>query len=507
MSRLTLSVGEPIRRPHITRPDLTFMNRHARYFSVPPFGGGGQSLLTLCLVALLTGCTMAPDYQRPEAPVSKQWPTQSSTNGAQAGKAAVDIGWQEMFADPKLRQVIQLALSHNRDLRIAALNIEKAQAQYRIQRADLLPSVNVNGSSSAQRTPASVSYTGVGGVTRSYNLDVGISSYELDLFGRIRSLKEEALQSYLSADATRRATHISLISEVAGSYLALAADQDLQHLAHETLRSRQKAYDLQRNLHAVGKSSQLELRQSEGELENARDQALSADKQVEIDRNALELLAGTPLPEALLPSPGAVGGLLGVNDLPPGLPSDLLRNRPDIQAAEHDLLGANADIGAARAAFFPTISLTASLGRASNELSGLFDSGGRSWNFSPQITLPLFSGGRLLAQLESSKVEREIAVAEYEKSIQTAFKEVADALADHHVVGEQLAAQRRRTDAAQAAYTLVRLQYENDTASYLEVLDAQRTLYAAQQSLIQAGQAQQSGMITLYKVLGGGWSQ
>ncbi|HDX8863260.1 TPA: efflux transporter outer membrane subunit [Klebsiella michiganensis] len=483
------------------------MNRFVSSLSVPRFGKGVRTLLTLSVVTLLTGCSLAPEYRRPEAPVSKQWPVPAVAASAQSGKAAVDLTWEEMFADPKLRQLIQLALDNNRDLRIAVLNIEKAQAQYRIQRAGLLPGINVTGSESAQRTPASVSYTGIGGVTRSYNLDVGISSYELDLFGRIRSLKEEALQSYLSAEATRRATHISLVSEVAGSYLALAADLDLQRLAHETFRSRQKEYDLQHSLTAAGKSSQLELRQSEGELENARDQALRTDKQAMTDRNALELLAGTPLPDALLPSPDAVADLLGVNDLPAGLPSDLLRNRPDILSAEHKLMGANADIGAARAAFFPTISLTASLGRASNELSGLFDPGGRSWNFSPQISLPLFSGGRLLAKLGSAKAEREIAVAEYEKSIQTAFREVADALAEHQVAAEQLAAQRRRAEAANTAYALVRLQYDNDTSSYLEVLDAQRTLYSAQQSLIQAEQARQSNMITLYKVLGGGWSQ
>lgn len=483
------------------------MNRPFISSPSPAFANGLRVCASVALACVLAGCSLAPEYRRPQAPVATQWPALPGAASGASGTSAIDISWRDLFADPKLRDVVQLALDNNRDLRIAALNIEKAQAQYRIQRADLLPGVNISGSESAQRTPASVSYTGIGGVTRSYGLDVGISSYELDLFGRVRSLKEEALQAYLSTDATRRATHISLIAEVAGSYLALAADKDVQRLSDDTLRSRQQAYDLQRRLTDVGKSSQLELRQSEGELENARVQALSADKQLAADRNALELLLGAPLPETLLPAPGALTGLLGVHEIPAGLPSDLLHNRPDILAAEHDLIGANTDIGAARAAFFPSISLTTTIGRASNELSSLFDHGGRSWSFAPQITLPIFSGGRLLAQLETSKVERDIAVAEYEKSIQTAFREVADALAERSVVDGQLAARRKSAAAAQASYDLVQLQYANDVASYLEVLEAQRTLYSAQQSLIQSEQARQSSVITLYKVLGGGWSQ
>ncbi|WP_437615987.1 efflux transporter outer membrane subunit [Erwinia sp. V71] len=470
------------------------------------FVNRSRLLSIIVLTSVLTGCTMAPEYQRPVSPVATQWSTLSNTSNPST-KTAADIGWQDLFTDPKLRQVIQLSLDNNRDLRIAALNIEKAQAQYRIQRADLLPSVNISGSESAQRTPASISYTGFGGVSRSYSLNVGVSAYELDLFGRVRSLKEKALQSYLSTEETRRSTHISLISEVAGSYLTLASDQDLQQLAHETLRSRQQAYDLQRRLTDVGKSSQLELRQSEGELENARVEALNTDKLVMTDRNSLELLLGTSLPDTLLPAPGALTTLLGASEIPSGLPSDLLHNRPDILAAEHDLIGANANIGAARAAFFPSISLTTSIGRASNELSSLFDSGGRSWSFSPQITIPLFDSGRLQAQLDTSKVERDIAVAEYEKSIQTAFREVADALADRSVVSEKLVAQRKRTEAAQASYDLVQLQYSNEVASYLEVLDAQRTLYSAQQALIQSELSHKSNLITLYKVLGGGWAQ
>jgi multidrug efflux system outer membrane protein len=459
------------------------------------------------LAAVLAGCaTLAPQYRRPDAPVAAQWPS-PDVAGSDAKAAAADIPWQDLFADPGLRQVVQLALDNNRDLRIAALNIEKARAQYRIQRAELVPQVGVTASETAQRTPASVSSTGIGGVSRAYSAGIGISAYELDLFGRLRSLKEEALQAYLATGETRRATHISLVAEVAASYLALAADQNLQRLARETLRSRQQGYDLQRERAEVGNASRLELRQAEGELENARVSALSADNQVAADRNALELLAGTPLAPDLLPASGTLAGMLGVRELPAGLPSDLLRNRPDILSAEHALIGANADIGAARAAFFPSISLTASSGRASDQLSNLFDHGGRSWSFVPQIDLPIFSGGSLRANLAVSRVERDIAVAEYEQSIQTAFREVADALAQRATVDDQLAAQRKRTDAAQESHDLVQLRYGNGVASYLDVLDAQRTLYSAQQSLIQAELSRQASLVTLYKVLGGGWSE
>ncbi|MGB8665165.1 MAG: efflux transporter outer membrane subunit [Serratia inhibens] len=454
--------------------------------------------------SLLTGCSLAPEYHRPVAPIATQW-TVPNAHTEPSALSVSALSWQGLFADQKLRQVVQLALDDNRDLRIAVLNIQKAQAQYRIQRSELVPQLGISGAEAAQRTPASVSYTGVGGVTRAYSLDVGVSAYELDLFGRVRNLKEEARQAYLSTAWSRRATQISLIAEVAGSYMALAADQDLQRLAHETLRSRQHEYDLQQSLTSVGKSSELPLHQAESELENARYQTLITDKQVLTDRNALALLIGTPLPDRLLPTPNTLAGMVSMQPISAGLPSDLLQQRPDIIAAEHSLVGANADIGAARAAFFPSISLTASAGRASNALGELFDAGGRSWSFAPQINLPIFSGGRLLAQLETSKVERDIAVAEYEKTIQTAFREVADALAEQSVVNRQTEAQQKNVGAAQAAYDFAKIQYANGLTSYLEVLDAQRTLYTAQQSLIQSQLSQQNSQVTLYKALGGGW--
>lgn len=457
----------------------------------------------VAFATFFTGCTLAPEYHRPLAPVPSEWSIKAKPDVS--GTAVAAITWQELFADPELRQVIQLALDNNRDLRIAILNIEKARAQYRIQSSELVPQVGISGAEQAQRTPASVSYTGIGGVTRGYNLDVGISAYELDLFGRIRSLKEEAQQAYLSTAWSRQATQISLIAEVAESYMSLAAAQDLQRLAHDTLRSRQDEYDLQQSLTTVGKSSQLPLHQAESELESARYQTLLADKQVMSDRNALELLMGKPLPANLSPSPDSLAHMITAKPFSAGLPSDLLQQRPDIVASEHSLLGANADIGAARAAFFPSISLTTSAGRASHALGELFDAGGRSWSFAPQINLPIFSGGRLMAQLETSRVERDIAVAEYEKTIQTAFREVSDALAERSVVDEQTEAQQKNVQAAQAAFDFVQIEYANGATDYLEVLDAQRTLFAAQQSLIQSRLSQQNSLITLYKALGGGW--
>ncbi|MCH9405283.1 efflux transporter outer membrane subunit [Pantoea agglomerans] len=454
---------------------------------------------------LFTGCTLAPEYHRPVAPVPAAWPVKTRTDVSETSVTA--ITWQTLFADPKLRQVVKLALDNNRDLRIAILNIEKAQAQYQIQRAALVPQVGLTGAEQAQRTPASVSYTGIGGVTRGYSLNVGISAYELDLFGRIRSLKEEAQQAYLSTAWSRQTTQISLIAEVAGSYLSLAADQDLQRLARETLSSRQAAYDLQQSLTTVGKSSQLPLHQAESELESARFQALLANKQVMSDKNSLALVVGTPLPASLLPSTNSLDHVISNKPLSAGLPSDLLQQRPDIVSAEHSLLAANADIGAARAAFFPSISLTTSAGRASNALGELFDSGGRSWSFAPQVNLPIFNGGRLMAQLETSKVERDIAVAEYEKTIQTAFREVSDALAERSVVDDETLAQQKNVQAAQAAYDFVQIQYANGATDYLNVLDTQRTLLSAQQSLIQSRLSQQNSFITLYKALGGGWEQ
>ncbi|RMX05821.1 efflux transporter outer membrane subunit [Corticibacter populi] len=459
---------------------------------------------------VLAGCSsLAPQYERStESVTAPQWPVSANQPAAADGAVpAAQLPWRDFYTEPRLQQVIATALAHNRDLRLAALNIERARAQYRIQRAGLLPEVGASGGQSAQRVPASVSGTGDSMISRSYSAQVGISSYEIDVFGRIRDLQEQALQTYLASEETRRATQISLIGEVAGAYLTLAADLDLQRVAQQTLASRQDSYELQTERAEVGTASELEMRQAEGELEDARAQVLTIEQQLLLDRNALELLTGSPLPDALLPEPGSLLRLLPVQNIPVGLPADLLQNRPDIRAAERTLVGAHANIGAARAAFFPSISLTGTLGRASGDLEGLFGSGGGlGWTFVPQINLPIFTGGRLQAQLDTAEVDREIALTQYEKSIQVAFREVADVLAQRSVVDRQLATQQRRVDATSATSELVDLRYEGGVSSYLEVLDAQRNLFAAQQAQIQAELAQQASLVTLYKVLGGGWS-
>lgn len=451
------------------------------------------------LPAVLSGCiSLAPDYEQPMSPVSEQWPASPGMTG-DGGRSVTDISWEQLIADAQLRELVTMALDNNRDLRVAALNIESARARYRIQRSALVPEVGVSAAQDAERA--------LGSVSRLYSTGVGISSYELDLFGRVRNLKDAALESYLGLEQTHRSFHISLISEVAATYLTLVSDLELSQLAQSTLQSRQREYDLQLEKYAAGTGSQLTLRQAEEMLEAARVDVLGLDSAIATDRNALELLVGAPLPASLPTSvDGSLDTILGLSDIPAGLPSDLLLNRPDIRAAEHGLLAANANIGAARAAFFPTITLTGSVGRASEDLSNLFDGGGRNWTFMPQLYLPIFSGGRLQAELDVTKIESEISVAEYERSIQSAFREVADALAVQGVVGNQLSAQQKRTDAAQAAHDLVKIRYDNGVASYLDVLDAQRTLYSAQQLLIQTKLTQKSNLVTLYKALGGGWT-
>lgn len=464
--------------------------------------------MAIFAVASLAGCvSMAPDYVRPETPVSKQWRgadgASLATQDTAASAPLADIPWKSFFHDERLRQVIGMALENNRDLRIALLNIEKARSQYRIQRADSLPSVDVQASQSASRSPASVSFAGESTVSRQYAAEVGFSSYELDLFGRIRSLQDEALETFLSTAETQRSTRLSLIAEVAGSWLSLAADSELLALAQETLQSQRKTLALSEHRHALGAASGLDLAQVRTSVESARADVARYAAQVDEDRNALELVVGAPVPEALLPG-GTLGKAVQLAQIPAGLDSSVLLARPDVVSAEHALRAANANIGAARAAFFPTISLTASAGRSSDQLSDLFSGANRSWSFMPSIQIPIFNAGGLRASLDVSKVERDIAVAEYEKSIQTAFREVADALSVRASMQERLAAQQALVQASSRAYQLADARYRLGADSYLDALDAQRSLYSAQQALISLSLTEASNRVTLYKVLGGG---
>ena len=453
--------------------------------------------LLLLAVLSLSGCiNLAPDYQRPEAAVAEQW------NAPEGQQADAQIDWQSFFVDARLRDTVKLALDNNRDLRIAALDIEKARAQYRITRADLFPSLSATANGSRARSVGTT--TSGTSVSSQYSVELGFTSYELDLFGRLGNLKDAALESYLATEENRRSTQISLVAEVASAWLTLAADKQLLALAQSTYTSQQKTYELVRQSHGLGGESGLSLAQAQSTVESARADVASYASQVEQDLNALNLLAGTTVPDNLLPGDERMAAAQLVS-VPAGLPSSLLQRRPDVLAAEHTLKGSNADIGAARAAFFPSVSLTAAAGSASTDLSGLFTGASQAWSFAPSVSLPIFNAGSNRANLDAAKVENEIQLATYQKTIQTAFREVADALAVRRHIDEQLDAQQSLTDATQRSYDLSQALYKQGSESFLEVLDAQRSLYSAQQSLISLNLSEQNNRVTLYKVLGGGW--
>ena len=465
-----------------------------------------KSLLSLAVTAfVLSGCSLIPDYQRPEAPVSAQFPQGPAYSSTQApNQAAAEQGWKQFFHDPALQQLIQTALENNRDLRVAALNIDAYAAQYNIQRADLFPAVSATGSGSRQRVPARSSQTGEAGITSSYSATLGISSYELDLFGRVRSLSEEALQKYFATEEARRSTQISLVASVATAYLTWQSDKELLKLTQDTLGAYEQSYKLTSRSNEVGVSSALDLSQARTSVENARVALARYTRQVAQDENSLTLLLGTGLPANIASKPLSDNLL---SEVPAGLPSDLLQRRPDILQAEYNLKAANANIGAARAAFFPSISLTANAGTLSPDLGGLFKGGSGTWSFAPQINIPIFNAGSLRASLDYSKIQKEINVANYEKAIQTGFQEVSDGLAARETYKEQLEAQRGFVAANQDYYRLAERRYRIGVDSNLTFLDAQRQLFSAQQSLITDRLAQLTSEVTLYKALGGGWNE
>ena len=454
-----------------------------------------------CAAALtLAGCmNLIPAYERPAAPVAATYPVATAPAGATAATAAADIEWQRFFADPRLKRLIEAALQNNRDLRIAVLNIEQARALYQVRRADELPSVG--GGATVQRQPG-----GNGNVVSSYAVGLAVSSYELDLFGRVRSLSQAALAQYLGTTEARKAVQISLISSLANAYLSLLADDELLRVTRQALATREESLRLTKLKFDYGAASELDFRQAESLLESARATLAQSLRQRTLDENAIVLLIGQPIP-ADLPAPLALNGGQVPNDLPAGLPSELLERRPDIRSAEQQLIAANANIGAARAAFFPRISLTGNLGTASTELSGLFRGGSFAFTGTGQLLESIFDAGRNQANLDVAKVNREIAAAQYERSIQSAFREVSDALAGRATLGEQLRAQLAQANAEEVRYRLSDLRYRNGAASYLEVLDAQRSLFAAQQAVVQVQAAQVQNLVTLYRVLGGGWSE
>lgn len=502
--------------------------------------------LSAVAVALLGGCSLIPDYSRPDLPVTPAYPTGPAYTDtrlpmSQTGPAAVTVGWREFFPDQRLQALIAIALQNNRNLRVAALNVERAQAQFRVQRSDLFPHISLSGIGQYGTLPESTSITSggagagaaggaVGGASalgganavassptslqrtggqhisyRYYNVGLGFAAYELDLFGRLRSLSAQAFEAYLSTAETARSTQISLVAEVASAYLSTVVDAALLKITEETVKSEQSALDLTNTQFQGGITTLLSVRQAETTLENAKANLSLYTRQAAQDENALVLLLGQPLPADLPPGRGLDQQDL-LSNLNAGLPSDLLLQRPDIRAAEHTLLSANASIGAARAAFFPSISLTTSGGVAGNQLSRLFTGGGLTWSFSPQLNLPIFTAGQNQGNLDLAKTEKNIDIAQYEQTIQTAFREVSDALAGRATYVDQVKSQQRLVDAAADSLRLSLLRFRAGVDSFLPVLQAQQTLYPAQQTLLSLKQAQLTNLINLYKALGGGLS-
>ncbi|BAP43655.1 AdeC/AdeK/OprM family multidrug efflux complex outer membrane factor [Pseudomonas sp. 21LCFQ02] len=464
-----------------------------------------KSLISLAVTAfILGGCSLIPEYQQPAAPVAAQYPQGPAYGPAEAANmAAAEQGWRQFFRDPALQQLIQTSLENNRDLRVAALNIDAYRAQYRIQRSDLFPAVSATGSGSRQRMPADMSSTGQSSITSSYSATLGVSAYELDLFGRVRSLSEQALQTYFASEEARRSTQISLVASVANAYLTWQADKELLKLTQDTLKTYEESLRLTSRSNEVGVASALDLSQARTSVESAKARLAQYQRLVAQDQNNLTLLLGTGLPANLPEAQPLSADLL--SEMPAGLPSDLLQRRPDILQAEHNLKAANANIGAARAAFFPSISLTANAGSISPDLSGLFKGGSGTWLFQPSINLPIFNAGNLRASLDYSKIQKEINVANYEKAIQTAFQEVSDGLAARKTYDEQLQAQRDYVAASQDYYRLAERRYRIGIDSNLTFLDSQRSLFSAQQTLITDRLSQLTSEVNLYKALGGGW--
>ena len=464
-----------------------------------------QLLFLLVGIALLLGgCSLAPKYTQPKAPIPVEWPQGKAYKSVQAAPGAERIPalkWRDFFTDLRLQKLIETALHNNRDLRLAALNVERARALYGIQRAELFPSVSAVGSGSKQRSSSDLTRPGEPRTTKQYSVDLGITSWEIDFFGRIRSLKEQALQEYLATEEARRSAQIALVAGVSGVYLTLAADRGNLKLARSTLETQQGVYDLIQRQYEVGLANELDLLRAKTQVDSARGDVARFMQLTAQDQNALNLLLGSPISKQLLPAD--LSSVSPFKEISPGLSSKVLLRRPDIMGAEHQLKAAYAFIGVARAALFPRIALTTSIGTASDELSGLFSSGSGTWSFAPQITMPIFDA-RTWAALRVSKTSRKIALTQYEKVIQTAFREVADSLAVQGTVDRQVEAQQSLVNALAETYRLSVNRYTNGIDSYLGVLDAQQSLYAAKRGLIVLRLAKLANEVRIYAVLGGG---
>jgi len=461
-------------------------------------------LCTLAGVLAFAGCSLAPRHETPPLPVASAYPadTRSQPGAMSAGPIAADIAWRDYFADPFLQELIAQAMENSRDLKSAVLRVAEARAAFGIQRADQFPTLAAGIDGSRVRTPADLSPTGRALIGSQYQVSVGLAAWELDFWGRVRNLKDAALETYLGTDEARRAATVGLIAQVADTYLGLRELEERIALAGQTIATREESYRIFSRRFEVGAISRMDLVQVETLLYQAQTLAAQLEQARAAQAHALTLLVGapiSPLPENVHVDDGA-----GLRDLRVGLPSDLLLQRPDIVAAEHQLRAAQANIGAARAAFFPRITLTGFFGTASAELDGLFHPGSRAWNFLPSLSLPIFDGGRNRAGLDLAEVRRDLAVANYEKTVQTAFREVSDALSARHWLVEQVRISQATLAAQAERARLAQLRYDNGGAPYFEVLDAQRDLLAAEQQLVQTRRALLSSRISLYAALGGG---
>ena len=466
-----------------------------------------RRLIFLCAALVASGCTMIPQYDRPPATVAAQYPGASQTNETDAA----DIAWQTFFADERLKRLIEVALTNNLDLRVAVLNVEQSRAQYRITRSASFPTVD--GSGSYTRSQSSLGgFPQAGGgpagastfTSSLWSASLGTTSYELDLFGHVRSLNRQALEKYFATAEAKRDAQITLVSEVATEYFTLRQAGEQLQLAQQTLKAVQESYDINKATFDAGASSQLDVSTADGQLQTAKINVLTYQRQLAQAENYLVLLIGQPLP-AELPAPQPFNSTNLLAETPAGLPSELVQRRPDILEAEHTLKAANANIGAARSAFFPTITLTASAGSASSQLAQLFGPGTGVWSFAPQVTLPIFTGGQNRAELDSAKIATRIEVADYQKAIQTAFREVADALVAISTYADQIHAESAAINAEQVRYDLSNLRYRQGEDTYLNVLLAQQDLYSAQQGMLQAQYNKIASQISLYQALGGGW--
>lgn len=455
----------------------------------------------LALAAALAGCSLAPTHERPAAPIAAQWPG-AQTDGA--GSAAATLAWQDFIADADLRRLVDLALANNRDLRQTLLNVEAARAQYRVQRADRLPGIEAQAGGTRQRVPADLNATGQPQVQSSWQAGAGLATFELDLFGRVRNLSESALQEYLATESGARSARITLVAEVTQAYLTRDGALRRRLLTADTLRTREASLKLVQARRAAGTATALDYQEALGLTEQARAELERTDREFRQATNALTLLVGLPDLGPFLPLQPAAKPVL-VQELAAGAPSALLTHRPDIHAAEARLRARNADIGAARAAFFPRISLTGFFGSSSTDISSLFDGGQRAWSFAPQLTLPIFSGGRNVANLDLAALRKDVAVAAYEQSIQSAFREVADALAATDTLRREEAARQALVDSSREALRLSEARWRGGVDDYLRYLDAQRSAFANESAQIETSTQRQIALSTLFRALGGGW--